>query len=59
MGYDQVELKHPDGTLEVLSPKEFEAIPLLDRVRWIGQGRFRFFANGVKVPAFEALKTER
>lgn len=59
MRYDKVELNHPDGTHKVLSPKEFEEIPLLDRVRWIGQGRFRFLKDGVKVPAFEALKTER
>jgi hypothetical protein len=59
MRYDKVELDHPDGTHKTLSPKEFEALPLLNRVQWISQGRLRFFKSGVKVAAFEALKPER
>lgn len=59
MRYDTAELDHPNGTRQKLTPVEFEALPLLDRVQWISQGRFRFLKNGVKVPAHEALKPER
>lgn len=55
MSFDKVEYDHPDG-LRVLSQKEFAALGPLERVKGIGQGRFRFFRDGQKVPAVEALK---
>jgi hypothetical protein len=59
MRYDKVELNHPDGTPRVFSPDEFEALPLMDRVQWLSQGRFRFLKGGVKVPSYQALKPEQ
>jgi hypothetical protein len=59
MRYDKVELNHPDGTPRELSPTEFEALPLIERVQWLSQGRFRFLKGGVKVPAYQALKPEK
>ncbi len=59
MRYDTVELNHPDGSSKRLSPSEFESLPLLDRVQWISQGRFRFLKDGVKVPSYQALKPEK
>lgn len=55
MGFDRVEYDHPDG-VRVLSQKEFAALGPLERVKGIGQGRFRFYRNGEKVTAVEALK---
>ncbi len=59
MRYDTVEFDHPDGSHKTLQPSEFEALPLLERVQWLSQGRFRFLKGGVKVPAYQALKPER
>ena len=59
MRYDAVELDHPDGSHKSLSPAEFEQLPLLDRVQWVSQGRFRFLKDGIKVPSYQALKPEK
>jgi len=59
MRYDTVELDHPDGTQRRLSPTQFEELPLLERVQWMSQGRFRFLKDGVKIPSHEALKREK
>ena len=56
--YDTVDLDHPEKGLMTLQPAEFWAVPLLDRVRWIGQGRFVFYKNGEKVQASLALKKD-
>jgi hypothetical protein len=55
MNFDKVEYDHPDGT-RTLSPQEFSALSPVDRVKGIGQGRFRFYRNGVKITASEALR---
>lgn len=55
MSFDKVEYDHPDGA-RVLSPQEFSALSPVERVKGIGQGRFRFYRGGVKIPATEALK---
>ena len=59
MRYDTVELNHPDGSQRKLKPAEFEKLPLLERVQWMSQGRFRFLKDGVKIPSHEALKREK
>jgi hypothetical protein len=59
MRYDTVELNHPDGSQRRLSPAQFEELPLLERVQWMGQGRFRFLKGGMKIPSHEALKREK
>jgi hypothetical protein len=55
MNYDRVEYDHPDG-MRTLSPEEFRALGAVERVKGIGQGRFRFYRAGVKVAATEALR---
>lgn len=57
--FDRVELHQVDGAVRVLTPAEFRALPAVDRVQWIGQGRFRFFLAGQKVRPLDALKSER
>jgi hypothetical protein len=59
MNFDTVELDHPDGKTQTLSPLEFRKLNPVDRVTWISQGRFRFFRLGVKVTAMEALRVAR
>ena len=59
MRYDTVELDHPDGSRRSLRPAEFEALPLLDRVQWLSQGRFKFLKDGAKVPSYQALKPDK
>ena len=59
MRYDTAELDHPDGSKKKLLPAEFDELPLLDRVQWLSQGRFRFLKDGVKVPSYQALKPEK
>ena len=57
--YDRVELHQVDGTVRPLTPAEFRALPAVDRVQGIGQGRFRFFLAGEKVRPLDALRSER
>ena len=57
MNFDKVEYDHPSGT-RILSRQEFSALGAVERVTGIGQGRFRFYRNGVKITASEALKAQ-
>ena len=59
MKFDRVELHQLDGQVRVLTPEEFRALPAVDRVQWIGQGRFRFSLAGQKVRPVDALKVDR
>ena len=59
MNFDKVELDHPDGRVQTLSPQEFRSLSPVERVQWISQGRFRFFRLGAKVSAMEALKVAK
>ena len=59
MKYDRVELHQEDGQVRVLTPEEFLALPAVERVRGIGQGRFRFSLAGQKVRAIDAIKVDR
>ena len=59
MKYDRVELHPVDGPVRVMTPEEFRALPAVDRVQGIGQGRFRFFLAGEKVRPLDALKVDR
>jgi hypothetical protein len=59
MNFDRVELDHPNDGLKILSPQEFKALSAVEKVQWIGQGRFQFFRAGVRVPPLEALKANQ
>jgi hypothetical protein len=59
MTFDRVELHPEDGPMRVLTPAEFRALPAVERVQWIGKGRFRFFLAGEKVRPLDALKANR
>lgn len=59
MKFDRVELHEVDGRVRVLTPEEFRALPAVERVQAIGQGRFRFSLAGQKVRAIDAIKADR
>jgi hypothetical protein len=53
--YDRVELPKPDGSVRKLTRKEFETLPLRERVSCLIEGSARFFLGDVSVPAREAM----
>ena len=59
MKFDRVELHQLDGQVRVLTPEEFRALPAVDRVQWIGQGRFHFTLAGKKVRPIDAIRVDR
>ena len=59
MKFDRVELHQLDGQVLVLTPDEFRALPAVERVQGIGQGRFHFSLAGQKVRPIDAIKADR
>jgi hypothetical protein len=59
MRFDRVEYHQVDGQVRVLTPEHFRALPAVERVQGIGQGRFHFSLGGQKVRAIDALKVDR
>jgi len=53
--YDRVELPRQDGTVRELSRKEFENLPLRERVACLIEGTARFFLGQVPVAPREAM----
>jgi hypothetical protein len=53
--YDRVELPRADGTTRALSRKQFEDLPLRERVACLIEGSARFFLGTVSVPPREAM----
>jgi hypothetical protein len=53
--YDRVELPRQDGTVRALSRKEFENLPLRERVACLIEGTARFFLGTVPVSARDAM----
>jgi hypothetical protein len=55
-GYDQVKIPRPDGSFKALSRREFESLPLRERVSYLIDGTARFFRNGQQINAVDAMK---
>ena len=53
--YDRVELPQQDGTVRTLSRKEFENLPLRERVACLIEGKAHFFLGEMTVSAREAM----
>jgi hypothetical protein len=53
--YDRVELPRQDGTVRALSRKEFENLPLRERVACLIEGSARFFLGSAPVSARDAM----
>jgi hypothetical protein len=57
MGFDYVIVTLEDGKERRLTRREFEALPLGDRVTAILRGKLRFFRDDVEVPMKEAVRS--
>jgi hypothetical protein len=55
-GYDRVVVPGPNGSSRDLSRREFEALPLRERVGLLIDGKAEFFRNGARITAAEAMK---
>jgi hypothetical protein len=56
MSFDRATVRYPDGRVSVLTPPEFYAIPLGERIELLTGGRLKFEDNSKPVTALEALK---
>jgi hypothetical protein len=54
--YDRVVIAGPNGLPKHLSRREFEALPLRERVSYLIEGKAKFFAQGIPVSASQAMK---
>jgi len=56
IGYDRVVVPGPNGSTKELSRREFEGLPLRERVAYLIEGTARFFCQGLPVNATDAMK---
>jgi hypothetical protein len=59
MNCDKVIVRSPDGTEKTLTPAEFQAIPLGDRIELMTTGRVKFFKNGQPISALDAVRRSK
>jgi hypothetical protein len=56
-GYDQVEVPAPGGGTRSLTRKQFETLPLRERVSYLIEGTAQFFLDGRPISPSEAMRT--
>jgi|RhiMetdeSRZDD1v2_1073273.scaffolds.fasta_scaffold1213208_2 hypothetical protein len=56
-GFDCVKVAAADGRVKLLSPREFEALPLEERIHVLVRGTARFFRGDEEIASGEALKS--
>jgi len=56
-GYDRVVVPAPEGGTRSLSRKQFEGLPLRERVGYLIEGTAQFFLDGTPISASEAMRT--
>jgi hypothetical protein len=56
-GYDRVVVPKLDGGTRSLTRKQFETLPLRERVSYLIEGTARFFLDGQAISASEAMRT--
>ena len=56
-GYDRVVVPAPDGGTRSLSRKQFEALPLRERVSYLIEGTAQFFLDGKPILPSDAMRT--
>jgi hypothetical protein len=56
-GYDRVVVPAPEGGTRSLTRKQFETLPLRERVSYLIEGTARFFLDGQAISASEAMRT--
>jgi hypothetical protein len=55
-GYDKVVVPAPGGGTRSLTRKQFEALPLRERVSFLIEGSAQFFLDGSPIPASDAMR---
>jgi hypothetical protein len=55
-GYDHVSVPAPNGGTQLLSRKQFESLPLRERVSYLLNGSAQFFRGEQPVSAHEAMR---
>ena len=56
-GYDRVDVPAPGGRTRSLTRKQFETLPLRERVSYLIEGTAQFFLDGTPVSPSEAMRT--
>jgi len=55
-GYDRVEVPAPGGGTRSLTRKQFESLPLRERVGFLIEGTAQFFLDGRPISASDAMR---
>jgi hypothetical protein len=58
MSFDRATVSYPDGRVVNVTPSEFYAIPLGDRIVLLTGGRLKFEKDNKPIPPLEALKSK-
>jgi len=56
MSFDRAMVTYPDGRLATLTPAEFYAIPLADRIHLLTSKCLKFEKDNQPIAPYEALK---
>jgi hypothetical protein len=56
MSFDRAMVTYPDGRLTTLTPGEFYAIPLADRIQLLTSKCLKFEKDNQPISPYEALK---
>jgi len=56
MNFDRATVSYPDGKIVQLTPNEFYAVPLSNRIELLTGGRIKFEKDSQPITALEALK---
>ena len=56
MNFDKAVVQTPDGPERTLTPTEFLAVPLGDRIQWMTASRVKFYRGGQQISPLEAVR---
>ncbi len=56
MNFDRATISYPDGRIAQLTPAEFYALPLGERIELLTGGRMKFVTDNQPVSPLEALR---
>lgn len=58
MNFERATVHYPDGRVAVMTPPEFYAIPLGERIELLTSGRLRFEKDNRPISPIEALRRQ-
>jgi hypothetical protein len=56
MNFDRATISYPDGRIAELTPEQFYALPLGERIELLTRGQMKFEKNKAPISPLEALK---